>query len=205
MPKPLMLLLSLLLASNTFAQSSPLIPADQAVDGASQLEWSQRWWQWALSFDRVRSPVADRTGQMCASRQSGKVWFLAGTYGTARTERTCHVPAGKVLFFPLINFVTFRAEGGDEPCASLVARAAALTNKPSALVLDIDGQRFDKLQTHRLSHDGCFSLVQGQPADAASNGYYVALGPLTPGTHTINFGGILPTMVQAVTYRLVVE
>lgn len=199
------LFLSLALAGNALAQTSPLIPADQAVKSLPQLEWSQRWWQWALSFDRVRSPVADRTGQMCASRQSGDVWFLAGTYGTARTERTCHVPAGKTLFFPLINYVTYRVDDSDESCASLVARAAALTDRPSVLVLNLDGQQFDQLQTHRLAQSRCFSLVPGQPADAASNGYYVALKPLSRGAHTLHFGGILPSMAQAVTYHLVMD
>jgi hypothetical protein len=28
---------------------------------------------------------------------------------------------------------------------------------------------------------------------------------LPPGTHTLNFGGVLPSMIQAVTYTLVVE
>lgn len=35
--------------------------------------------------------------------------------------------------------------------------------------------------------------------------YYVMLRPLSRGTHTLNFGGILPGMSQAVTYTLHVE
>jgi hypothetical protein len=181
-----------------------LIPPKELVAGASQLEWSQRWWQWAFSFDRARSPVADRTGQFCASRQSGPVWFLAGTYGTHRTERTCHVPSGKVLFFPLVNYVTFQG-AQRRTCQALIGDAAGLTNDPSALVLEIDGRRVDGLQAHRLAGKDCFSLVPGEPADAAANGYYVALRPLRAGVHTVNFGGILPTLAQAVTYTLIVE
>lgn len=181
----------------------PLAPSEP-VAGVPQAELSQRWWQWAFSFERARSPIADRTGQLCASRQAGEVWFLAGTYGTQRVERSCRVPHGKLLFFPLINYVTFRAEGGDEPCSSLVRRAALLTQAPSGLLLDIDGQRMPNLQAHRLV-TGCFSLVPGEPADAAANGYYVALPPLPRGEHLIEFGGILPSMAQAVTYRLTVD
>lgn len=182
----------------------PMAPG-VAVAGVTQVEWAERWWQWAFSFERPRSPIADRTGQFCASRQSGDVWFLAGTYGTRRTERTCRVPRGKYLFFPIINYVEFVPEGSAETCASLVARAAADTGSPSTLILEVDGTRFGKSRIHRLASRGCFSLIPGGPPDASSNGYYVMLAPLTPGTHLIEFAGVLPTMMQAVTYRLVVE
>jgi hypothetical protein len=193
------------LCHGVLAGDVAVIPPQEPLAGASQLEWSQRWWQWAFSFERSRSPVADRTGQFCASRQSGAVWFLAGTYGTHRTERTCHVPKGKVLFFPLINYVTFQGSDDARPCKALVDHAASLTNEPSALVLEIDGRRVEGLQTHRQASGSCFSLVQDERPDAAANGYYVALKPLAPGVHTVNFGGILPSLAQAVTYTLVVE
>lgn len=185
-------------------QAEVLTTPDELIAGVTQTEWSIRWWQWAFSFERVRSPISDRTGEMCAFRQSGDVWFLAGTYGTHRTERTCTVPFGKVLFFPLINYVTFRGERTNESCMSLAARAAKLTNAPSALILDIDGKRYYGLESHRLATP-CFGLVPGQAQDAVSDGYYVALRPLSKGKHVINFGGILPDMSQAVTYTLTVE
>jgi len=42
-------------------------------------------------------------------------------------------------------------------------------------------------------------------AQAAANGYWVMLRPLAKGRHTIEFGGALPSILQAVTYTLVVE
>ncbi|MNW06579.1 hypothetical protein D3C71_2030120 [compost metagenome] len=87
---------------------------------------------------------------------------------------------------------------------SLANRAAALTNEPSTLILDVDGKRFENLKAHRIASP-CFSTVPGQKADAVSDGYYVAIPPLPRGTHVLNFGGVLPTLVQAVTYTLSVE
>jgi hypothetical protein len=198
--------LPLMLASPWgLADDGYLIAPKEPVQGASQLEWSHRWWQWAFSFERTRSPVADRTGQFCASRQAGPVWFLAGTYGTHRTERTCHVPRDKILFFPLINYVSFQDANAPRPCKALMEKAAALTDEPSVLVLEIDGHRIDGLRVHRQAGRDCFSLVPGEQPDAAGDGYYVALKPLVPGVHTLNFGGILPSLTQAVTYTLVVE
>jgi hypothetical protein len=188
------------------AQPRPvLIAPGKPILGASQEEWSRRWWQWALSFDDEDSPVADDTGEFCTRGQTGTVWFLAGTYGTRRTERTCHVPQGRTLFFPLINFVTYPAEGERERCASLIARAAKLTQAPAALVLEIDGVRFSGLVAHRQATKSCFRLEEGDPDIGAANGYYVAVAPLPPGVHVLNFGGILPDLSQAVTYTLIVE
>lgn len=194
----------LLAQSSASAQSDVLVPPEEPLFGVAQSEWSIKWWQWAFSFERVRSPIADQTGEMCASRQSGDVWFLAGTYETAHVERTCTVPFGKVLFFPLINYVIFRGENSKENCMLLGGRAAALTNNATSLVLEVDGKQFGSLKSHRFGTT-CFSLVAGQPADAVANGYYVALRPLAKGKHVVSFGGALPSTTQDVRYVIIVE
>jgi hypothetical protein len=158
-----------------------------------------------MSFEEEDSPVADRDGRFCASGQSGPVWFLAGTYGTARTVRSCRIPAGKTLFFPLVNFITFPPDDEREACASLMLRAEELTDAPAALVLELNGKRYTGLQAHRQATKGCFLVFPDDDAPAAANGYYVALGPLKPGRYTLNFGGILPSLSQAVTYTLDVK
>ena len=69
MPFPAPLLLASLLAlSSARAAEVVLIPPDQPVAGLRQDEWSRAWWQWAASFAREESPVADRTGERCAAR-----------------------------------------------------------------------------------------------------------------------------------------
>ena len=98
--------LCLLLALAGGAQAQ-LIPPGQRVAGQSQEEWSKRWWHWALSFEEDDSPVSDSDGRLCARGQSGPVWFLAGSYGSQRTVRRCSLPAGKTLFFPLVNVIAF--------------------------------------------------------------------------------------------------
>ncbi|MBI3347266.1 MAG: hypothetical protein HY020_08660 [Burkholderiales bacterium] len=183
---------------------APLAPA-KAIAGASQEDWSKRWWRWALSFEDDESPVADPDGRFCSLGQSGPVWFLAGTYGTARAIRSCRVPAGKTLFFPLINYVTFEPDDQDESCSSLKRRAAALTPAPTALVLEVNGKRFNGLAEHRQATRRCFHITEDDDTLAAGNGFYVALGPLKKGRYTLNFGGILPELSQAVTYTLDVE
>jgi hypothetical protein len=187
-----------------------LVSPKALVAGRSQADWSVAWWQWAASFDGADSPVADRTGAYCHLKQNGPVWFLAGTYGTRRTVRTCTVPRGKHLFFPLINYVYFVANPAVPPsCASVTLSAQRATEHPSALVLNLDGVDGSELSTHRQA-TSCFNI--GALADppqqifpSAANGYYVMLKPLPPGEHELNFGGVLPSMSQAVTYRLIVK
>src|SRR5437762_1456121 len=101
------LVLAATFVSPAFAQTGTgiAVPPGERVADTSQADWSKAWWQWAGSFDRADSPVADRTGTSCHLKQSGPVWFLAGTYGTRRTIRTCTIPRDKYLFFPLINYV----------------------------------------------------------------------------------------------------
>jgi len=200
--------LSLVLPS-AFAQSSVLLAATEQVSNVSQAEWSKRWWQWAASFDRTDSPVSDQTGALCAEKQSGSVWFLAGTYGTHRTIRECTVPRGKYLFFPLINYVVVKGAASTTTCMGLMTQAAQMTNEVASLILEIDGVRSSNLVTHRQAPAGCFdvSALNERPAGipAAANGYYAMLRPLSPGVHTLNFGGALPSMLQAVTYTIRVE
>ncbi len=93
----LILLVSFLETANS--QTPTLLPPSELVAGASQEEWSKRWWRWAMSFDPADSPVADRTGALCANGQAGPVWFLAGTYGTRRTERTCRIQGARRCSF----------------------------------------------------------------------------------------------------------
>ncbi len=69
--------------------------------GRSYSKWAAMWWQWALSEPKATNPVIDPNGADCAEGQSGKVWFLAGS--PTPVTRNCTVPAGKALFFPVIN------------------------------------------------------------------------------------------------------
>lgn len=206
-------LLCILMLGTSAAADDVSVSPTTAVGGKSQGEWSSLWWQWAGSFDRSDSPVADRTGRFCQSKQSGPVWFLAGTYGTQRTVRTCKVPKDKYLFFPLINYVVFPMDSetcSTACCATYTNKARSITDAPSDLILEVDGTRLEQLQTYRQVSPACFDLgALSSPSSrifpSAANGYYVMLKPLAPGKHVLNFGGRLPGMSQAVTYTLDVE
>jgi len=199
---------TLLAGSAAAAADSGPMPADQPVDGRSQAQWTRAWWQWASSFDQAASPVADTTGERCRAGQAGPVFFLAGTYGTHRTIRTCTMPAGKFVFFPLLNYLVMRPQERQVGCAAVTAYAHDSMEGATHLVLRIDGVEQGGLEKHRLDSDGCFDVgVRRTPPasiwPSAADGYYVMLRPLAPGRHTLDFGGVLPgDMIQAVSYVL---
>ncbi|WP_159941272.1 MULTISPECIES: hypothetical protein [unclassified Nocardiopsis] len=89
-------------------------------------ELSARWWKWVWSAPEGRDPVEDVTGQHAACNQPEDLWFLAGTYG-GRVVRRCEVPAGRPLFFPVLN-VQHSLRYSKEPMAMPVARADAHLN-----------------------------------------------------------------------------
>jgi hypothetical protein len=71
---------------------------------------SAEWQQWALSIPTPENPQIDTIGGKGVVGQRGSIWFLAGVFGPlvgpgGTANRTCSVPEGKVLYFPVINSV----------------------------------------------------------------------------------------------------
>jgi hypothetical protein len=80
------------------------IPARTAHSLDSLPQLAAQWAQWSLSIPFDVNPVVnDETGALCMVGQQGPVWFLAGN----ATMRSCTVPEGTSLFFPVINGLAF--------------------------------------------------------------------------------------------------
>src|SRR5215510_7055933 len=84
---------------------------DTKPEGQTYGRWAAEWWQWALGIPADVNPLTDTTGEHCAQRQVDQVWFLAGSASLdpavppPAVDRTCEIPKGKSLFFPLINTI----------------------------------------------------------------------------------------------------
>jgi hypothetical protein len=187
-------------------------------------EWSARWWQWALSIPAATNPTLDATGANCAEDQIGRVWFLAGSSG-GTFDRTCPVPAGQALFFPILNAAFGAAVFDCEPtlpevpCNVPTLRAAAAASMdPVTIEASIDDVPLLKLNDYRVQSP-VFSVtlpegnIVGQPpgtyAPMVSDGYWLMLAPLSAGEHTIHFknsvtGGPFAGTETEVTYHLTV-
>ena len=103
------------LGDGTAPPTPGVVSPSSTVQGQTYSQWSAAQWQWTLEQPNVAdSPVVDpnpgTAGQPeavdCTLGQLGTVWFLAGatflqSYSTA--YRSCSVPAGVYLFFPVID------------------------------------------------------------------------------------------------------
>jgi hypothetical protein len=187
-----------------------LITADSRPGTGWYAKHAKRWMKWVMEQPWSTGPVTDTTGAACASGQSGKVWYLAGTSsGTA--ERTCEVPANKALFFPLVNsWVVAPPELVDTPeeeadaLAFVAGYFASNRAATCALTLTVDGETFfDTLEEHDEAlwtsiedpftidlDDDNFAGAPGGTRDfTVVAGHWALLTPLPPGEHTIVLGG----------------
>jgi len=205
-----------------------IIPVNANAYGNTYGEWSARWWQWLLSIPQNKNPNLDITGANCDQKQAGPVWFLAGAFSSTNgnVTRRCTVPAGKALFFPIVNAIFGAAVGDCEPTAAgvlcniadlRVTTAAAMD--PVTLTASIDNQSLANLGQQRvqspvltitLPAGNVVGVNPGTFAPNVSDGYWLMLPPLPAGKHTIHFKGVISggpfngTVIE-VTYKLTVS
>jgi len=187
-------------------------------------ELTGEWWQWALSIPASVNPNLVQPGDdTCMIGQRGPIWFLAGVIGGGSAMRTCSVPEGNSLFFPVINYVNFYSP----QCPPLTGKTVKELRdyiKPFIKGIDnvsvtLDGQEIKKtLLRFVISDPFEFALppdnvFPGCPADiyspAVDAGDYASLPPLSPGGHMLHFHGEshseeLGDFVNDVTYNLTV-
>jgi hypothetical protein len=184
-----------------------------------------QWWQWVLSIPVFENPLLDQTGEKCVVGQRGPVWFLAGSFGGGETTRSCSVPAGKRLFFPIVNSVNIDTPNvcgqGPEriPVAELRALSAAFVDGAVHVSVRLDGKLISDLTRiqsnvfevtlpeENLFDEPCTGLG-GVPAGiyspAVDDGIYALLEKLKKGEHELNFHAENPSQnfVLDVTYHL---
>jgi hypothetical protein len=178
------------------ATNPGVLPVTTHAHGTGYGELSARWWQWALAGSPATNPVADPTGANCAVRQSGSVWFLAGTFGGAAT-RSCSVPSGRALFFPVVNTIWANDPGGGVTEQELRDQLRIDLDGATAQA-EIDGVAVTNIGAY-LVESPPFSLVLedgnvlGAPSGvyqpAVAGGIHLLLAPLSQGDHVVHFVG----------------
>lgn len=206
-----------LLAALALVLGGAALPAGATDDEGREL--TAQWWQWALSIPAASSPLLDDTGANCMVGQRGPVWFLAGNFGTsANVQRTCTVPAGTPIFFPVINFLYFNSPNCDQGPEDLSAAEMRAVLDPV-----VDGASGIEVRLdNRLVHDvrriksKVFSVVQPAQAlfsspclvpgriysPAVDDGYYVRLRGLSEGQHHLAFRGSISGFSLDIFYTL---
>jgi|SRR5690242_16742254 len=203
---PLLLTLPAMAQSQNPNDPNPgvVLTPNSAPGGLTYGEWSARWFKWAYEPPPASSPVLDTTGANCAVGQSGDVWFLAGTFfppGPPAVVRSCSIPAGQKLFFPVGNGF---CAGDNFPQGFADERKCATKNAKTlrGFSAELDGLSINDIHSELeanyyralspafdlvLGADNIFGAPAGTYSPGAGDGVYLMLAPLSPGPHTIHF------------------
>lgn len=170
-------------------------------------EYQARWWQWASSLPADHNPLFDTADG--SAGQAGPVWYLGGVFGTGPADRTLTVPFGKAIFFPVINLAYFLTDPTDTEQGSRDLINTIMDHIVSSFV-EIDGRPVQHLERYRtesrlfdigpLPANNILGVAAGSVIPTVDDGIYLLLLPLSPGEHTIHFGGhvLVPADVPGV-------
>jgi len=212
-----------LAAAIAAAVQGPAPPAASAQDkgqgqgaGGKYAELTAEWWQWAFSIPASENPLFDETGEFAAVGQANgigpgnKYFFLCGVFNVSGTaERWVTVPAGKDLFFPVINSEWNYVERPDlhsvqELRAAVKSDIDSVTDQFATLsLLDEDGDVIDQVDLDlmrlasptfaiTLPEDDIFGFAQRRINPVVSDGYWVNIPAPPRGKYKLEFGAALP-------------
>jgi hypothetical protein len=206
------------LAPQTEVQADNVIaPPNTSPLAKTYSQWTVEWWRWALAQPIHNPPYSGPlynplfvTGNVnCAVGQSWRVWFIGGVYNESGTAtRTCTIPYGTSLFFPIVNGVWDNI-ATDPPLTveQLRANVADFINHVTAMHASIDGTPVANLNSYRAKspvfgysvplndnlyqHFGYSVPGSHWPSNyvqpAVADGYWLFVNPLPPGPHVIKF------------------
>ena len=164
------------------------------------------WWQWAATQTVVRLRAArhDRRELRRGQARFGHIWYLAGTFGGDPVIRSCDVPFGRTLIFPVVNAIAgaFPDDPAEEKTVAFQRSLIAGTREAATnLEVEIDGQPVPNIErfyeesvpfSFRLPADNLFGAPAGTlVSPAVDNGFYLAVAPLGLGEHTVHIHGEL--------------
>jgi len=137
--------------------------------------------------------------------------------------RTCTIPEGEWLFFPVINNYRNNSPGicgqtGSLDVAQLRADVAPFIDAATNLSVHVDGRGENIVRTKSVAFattlpaDNIFVAPCGGPSQSppgvyspsVDDGYYALLAPLSVGQHTLHIHGESSGFVLDVTYNLTI-
>lgn len=170
-------MLSRLFGTPAQAEAAPL-----PYDASSAEALCARWVRWIAGFGPIRNPVDDDTGEVAGDAQPADVRFLAGSFGGSVT-RTCVVPAGVPLFFPVINQWEY-PPSGFMPVLERATAQAALDGAPVAITEIATPQPFEVVGARGNPVTG-----RRKPVPVVVWGLWGRVPGLPDGRHELRFSG----------------
>ena len=162
--------------------------------GTSFGDWTAAWWQWVHNVPPDQNVNFDKTGEFCNIGQEGPVWFLGPSFG-GKYERSCAIPAGKAILFPINTGECDYISSPDAKTPDDLYDCASENNKGGAMRASINNVPLKNLEKYEvrsplfnitIPEDNVFGSPPGS-SGAVADGYWAFLEPLPAGKHKINF------------------
>jgi hypothetical protein len=168
------------------------------------------WWQ---KFVAIPSAPDANSLDRC-DVGTGEILFLAGTTEPGGFDTRSCTTDKKIFLVPLINVECSRAEGDGGLSEQRRACAKDFADNFTDLKLVVDGEEVGDLNSLRVqtessftaANKNAFGIPPAKNSPFAADGYW-ALITLSPGEHTVIFGGSYPPaeFTTEVTYHLIVQ
>jgi len=188
--------------SPTHAQNEndSLYSVDSSPFGKPYKFWTQKWWEWNLSFNASNHPNNNYTDEKCARGQKADspVWFLVQPWPKpdANFERTCTIPSGKAVITATqsgdCNYGVLETKTDEE-----LLKCAKIGNDYTLVEVTVDNKTYKNYEKGNRVTSDFFNatIIPGNTMDyqnigkfrAAVDGYYIFLKPLTPGKHVVHY------------------
>jgi hypothetical protein len=218
--RAIVIALSVILA---LALAAPIASGQTSSQGQNLGKLTGEWWNWAVSTNPSPLEGSYKGGTQCDGNFVDGVFFLGGSTTSKAVKRTCTVPAGTPILFPVVNVVcseapTVPTDGGftgdPKPYTKCSKDFLDTVLEGSTTFATLDGQN---LEIQRLesgpftwtfpTRSDVFPSIPPGSYEAAASGLWVYLPQgLEPGTYTLTFGGTYPNVgfEQTITYTLTV-
>jgi hypothetical protein len=185
-------------------KNPPISPLQAKAFGTTYEQLAADLWVRAFAAQLATHPHLETDGSFHDTLQSGKVQFLVGHFGAIPVDRVVTIPAGKAIFFPMIDVsdACNPIDGSEEAMRGFMAE---IIDHVVDLWVTVDGQAIGNLFDYRIASNvflvpGGGELLPpfctGTPGIA--DGYYLLLPPLSKGDHIIEFGGTVEGFTHSV-------
>ncbi len=186
--------------------------------GKSMAGWAAEWITWAFTAPATSNPNKDPTGAWANQNNDGPVFFVASTDSPGSVTRAFDVPEGKALFINIAGFgydcpgdpsISCGPDFSPDPKPQMLADVEILKPLVTDAYASIDGTPVSD-PLGRWERSDFFSAGIAQPGGARTQlylddygyditgleiaptlafGYYALVTGLSPGLHTLHFGG----------------
>jgi hypothetical protein len=168
---------------------------DSEPFGIPYNEWLAKWLQWNIGIPEDEHPRFSYMPEKCAVDQNGPVWFLSDLGASGKEVRSCTIPSGKAILFPILSgqcdYGLKEVNKNDDK----LIECAKKGNDFSTVAASVNGNELRNLKDYRAT-SGFFNITiprdnifEADPGTFRSivDGYFVFLEPLPPGKHEIKF------------------